>query len=105
MINKNYEYTSDSIIDCELSSTSHYGDNIPIYTFKIKEDIVADSIVIPPPEEEKKSKVTVNATCGVDDEILLYKSKASGEQPIDVETENEFSLGTKLYLKLHKYVK
>lgn len=105
MINKNYEYTSDSIIDCTLSSTSHYGDNIPIYTFKIKEDIAADSIVIPPPEEEKKSKVMVNATCGIDDEILLYKSKASGEQPIDVETENEFSLGTKLYLKLHKYVK
>lgn len=49
MINKNYEYTSDSIIDCTLSSTSHYGDNIPIYTFTIKEDIVADSITIPPP--------------------------------------------------------
>lgn len=49
MINKNYEYTSDSIIDCTLSSTSHYGDNIPIYTFMIKEDIVADSITIPPP--------------------------------------------------------
>lgn len=49
MINKNYEYTSDSIIDCALSSTSHYGDNIPIYTFTIKEDIVADSITIPPP--------------------------------------------------------
>lgn len=105
IINKSCKYKSDSIIDCELSSTSHYGDNIPIYTFKIKEDIAADSIVIPPPEEEKKSKVTVNATCGIDDEILLYKSKASGEQPIDVETENEFSLGTKLYLKLHKYVK
>lgn len=105
IINKSCKYKSDSIIDCTLSSTSHYGDNIPIYTFKIKEDIAADSIVIPPPEEEKKSKVTVNATCGIDDEILLYKSKASGEQPIDVETENEFSLGTKLYLKLHKYVK
>lgn len=49
MINRFYEYKSDSIIDCELSSTSHYGDNIPIYTFTIKEDIVADSIVIPPP--------------------------------------------------------
>lgn len=49
IINKNYEYTSDSIIDCTLSSTSHYGDNIPIYTFTIKEDIVADSITIPPP--------------------------------------------------------
>ena len=49
MINKNYEYTSDSIIDCTLSSTSHYGDNIPIYTFTIKEDIVVDSITIPPP--------------------------------------------------------
>ena len=105
IINKHCKYKSDSIIDCELSSTSHYGDNIPIYTFKIKEDITADSIVIPPPEEEKKSKITVNATCGVDDEILLYKSKASGEQPIDVETENEFSIGTKLYLKLHKYIK
>lgn len=105
IINKSCKYKSDSIIDCTLSSTSHYGDNIPIYTFKIKEDIAADSIVIPPPEEEKKSKVTVNATCGIDDEILLYKSKASGEQPIDVETENEFSIGTKLYLKLHKYVK
>lgn len=105
IINKSCKYKSDSIIDCTLSSTSHYGDNIPIYTFKIKEDIAADSIVIPPPEEEKKSKVTVNAICGIDDEILLYKSKASGEQPIDVETENEFSLGTKLYLKLHKYVK
>lgn len=105
IINKSCKYKSDSIIDCELSSTSHYGDNIPIYTFKIKEDIAADSIVIPPPEEEKKSKVTVNAACGVDDEILLYKSKASGEQPIDVETENEFSIGTKLYLKLHKYIK
>lgn len=105
IINKSCKYKNDSIIDCTLSSITHYGDNIPIYTFKIKEDIVADSIVIPPPEEEKKSKVTVNATCGVDDEILLYKSKASGEQPIDVETENEFSLGTKLYLKLHKYVK
>ena len=105
IINKSCKYKSDSIIDCTLSSTSHYGDNIPIYTFKIKEDIAADSIVIPPPEEEKKSKVMVNATCGIDDEILLYKSKASGEQPIDVETENEFSLGTKLYLKLHKYVK
>ena len=105
IINKSCKYKSDSIIDCTLSSTSHYDDNIPIYTFKIKEDIAADSIVIPPPEEEKKSKFTVNATCGIDDEILLYKSKASGEQPIDVETENEFSLGTKLYLKLHKYVK
>lgn len=105
IINKSCKYKSNSIIDCELSSTSHYGDNIPIYTFKIKEDIAADSIVIPPPEEEKKSKVTVNATCGIDDEILLYKSKTSGEQPIDVETENEFSLGTKLYLKLHKYIK
>ena len=105
IINKSCKYKNDSIIDCTLSSTTHYGDNIPIYTFKIKEDIAADSIVIPPPEEEKKSKVTVNATCGVDDEILLYKSKASGEQPIDVETENEFSLGTKLYLKLHKYIK
>ena len=105
IINKSCKYKSDSIIDCALSSTSHYGDNIPIYTFKIKEDIVADSIVIPPPEEEKKSKVTVNATCGIDDEILLYKSKTSGEQPIDVETENEFNLGTKLYLKLHKYIK
>lgn len=105
IINKSCKYKSDSIIDCTLSSTTHYGDNIPIYTFKIKEDIAADSIVIPPPEEEKKSKVTVNATCGIDNEILLYKSKASGEQPIDVETENEFSLGTKLYLKLHKYIK
>lgn len=105
IINKSCKYKNDSIIDCTLSSTTHYGDNIPIYHFKIKEDIAANSIVIPPPEEEKKSKVTVNATCGIDDEILLYKSKASGEQPIDVESENEFSLGTKLYLKLHKYVK
>lgn len=105
IINKSCKYKNDDIIDCTLSSTTHYGDNIPIYHFMIKEDIAADSIVIPPPEEEKKSKVTVNATCGVDDEILLYKSKASGEQPIDIETENEFSIGTKLYLKLHKYIK
>lgn len=55
--------------------------------------------------KENKSKVTVNATCGIDDEILLFKSKSSGEQPIDIETENEFDIGTKLYLKLHKYVK
>lgn len=55
--------------------------------------------------KENKSKVTVNATCGIDDEILLFKSKSSGEQPIDIKTENEFDIGTKLYLKLHKYVK
>ena len=56
--------------------------------------------------EKKKAHITVNATCGIDDgEITLYKSTTPGDPPIDPDTNPEFELGTKIYVKFHKYVK
>jgi len=56
--------------------------------------------------EKKKAHITVNATCGIDDgEITLYKSTTPGDPPIDLDTNPEFELGAKIYVKFHKYVK
>ena len=53
-----------------------------------------------------KVHVTVNATCGIDEhEIDIYKSTLPSETPIDFSTNPAFDLGTKLYVKLNKYVK
>lgn len=53
-----------------------------------------------------KAHVTVNATCGIDEhEIDIYKSTLPSETPIDFSTNPVFDLGTKLYVKFHKYVK
>lgn len=98
MINKNYEYTSDSIIDCTLSSTSHYGDNIPIYTFTIKEDIVADSITIPPPTGG--ANVVLNVLPNGNSDKLTVTAIEDGNRVITTYPDNSLHLGERFKVEV-----
>lgn len=98
IINKSCKYKNDSIIDCTLSSTSHYGDNIPIYTFKIKEDIAADSITIPPPTGG--ATVVLNILPNGNSDKLTVTAIEDGNRLITTYPDNSLHLGERFKVEV-----